>query len=131
MKKTAKSILLVTILAIVLLALTGCGGDKLVATKSSDLGEEKVEISLKDDKIKEIEWTITCEDKDDAKEGAEVFEELAKDTEGMKVKQSGKKVVLTMDAKAFSTFAGADISDESISKDDLKKMFEEMDYEVK
>ena len=63
MKKTAKSIVLALVMGLLLIALTGCGANKLVATKSSDdefMGkyEEKIEISFKDDKADQIVWTM-------------------------------------------------------------------------
>lgn len=129
MKKTAKSILLVAIMAILLLALTGCGGDKLVATKSSDEYDEKIEISFKDDKIEEIVWTMEFSEEEDAESFVEIFEELGDESEGMDVKQKGKKVVLTVDAETFAELEGYD--NESVSKDEIKESLEEDGYEVK
>lgn len=131
MKRTSKSILLVAIMAILLLALTGCGGDKLVATKSSDFGDEKIEISFEDDKAKEMVWTIECEDKDEAKEAVETFEQLSENMDGIKAEQKGKKVVLTIEVEAFAALSGADVDDEAMSKDEFKKALEEDGYEVK
>ena len=129
MKKTAKSILLVAIMAILLLALTGCGGDKLVATKSSDEYDEKLEISFKDDKIEEIVWTMEFSEEEDAESFVKIFNELGDEMEGMEVEQKGKKVVLTVDAETFAELEGYD--NESISKDEIKKSLEEDGYEVK
>ena len=129
MKKTAKSILLVAIMAILLLALTGCGGDKLVATKSSDEYDEKLEISFKDDKIEEIVWTMEFSEEEDAESFVKIFNELGDEMEGMEVEQNGKKVVLTVDAETFAELEGYD--NESISKDEIKKSLEEDGYEVK
>ena len=51
MKKTFKSSLLLIVMAVLLFALTGCAGSKLVATKSHEEAgmkyEEKIEIKFK------------------------------------------------------------------------------------
>lgn len=134
MKRTAKSLLLVAIMAIILLALTGCGGNKLVATRSNDdtgVGkyEEKIEVSFKDDKANEIVWTMEFEEEDDAETLAELFEEYKSDMEGLEVEQKGKKVILTMSSDAFAD--QKDMDDDSMSREEIKKSLEESGYEVK
>ena len=137
MKKTIKSLLLLSIMAIILLALTGCGGNKLVATKSSDgddiFGkyEEKIEISFKDDKANEIVWTMEFEEEENAETLAEFFDEYQDEMEGLEVKQKGKKVILTMDSKAFAEQEGLSEDDNSLSREEIKKSLEEDGYEVK
>ena len=67
MKKTAKSVLLFMVMAMLLLALTGCG-NKIVATKDSDEGKETIEIKFKGDKADKVTMSYTFKDKDDAEE---------------------------------------------------------------
>ena len=69
MKKTIKSSALLLVIAMILFTLTGCMGNKLVATKSNEDSmfgkyEEKVEISFKDDKADKITITTEYEEKE-------------------------------------------------------------------
>ena len=130
MKKTSRSILLITIMAFLLFTLTGCGGNKLVATTSSEFGDEKMEITFnKDDTPKKIVWTIKTEDTADAKEITEEFKEDIKDIDGAKVKRNGKKVVLTMKYEAFIEYLDVDI-DTDISRDEFEEMLEILGFEI-
>lgn len=136
MKKTAKSLLLALVMGLLLIALTGCGGNKLVATKSSDdefMGkyEEKIEVSFKNDKADQIVWTMEFEDEDKAESVASIFKLANSSDEDSKidVEQKGKKVTLKMDAKSFAS--QEDMDDNSLSKEEMKKSFEEEGYTVK
>lgn len=136
MKKTAKSLLLALVMGLLLIALTGCGGNKLVATKSSDdefMGkyEEKIEVSFKNDKADQIVWTMEFEDEDKAESVASIFKMANSSDEDSKidVEQKGKKVTLKMDAKSFAS--QEDMDDNSLSKEEMKKSFEEEGYTVK
>lgn len=131
MKKTAKSLLLVTIVVALLLALTGCSSNKLVATKSSDEGEEKIEITFKDDKVNEVVMTMEFKEESEAESIKELYDQLAEEAEGMKIEQKGKKIILTVDAKTFAEMEGADPDDESLSKEEIKKSLEDDGYTVK
>ena len=131
MKKIAKSLLLVLIMATMLLALTGCGGNKLVATKSSDEYEEKIEISFKDDKIKEVVMTMEFDEESKAEEFVALFKLLGEEAEGIEVEQKNKKVVITLDAETFAEMEGIDADDKSMSKEEIKKSLEEDGYKVK
>lgn len=136
MKKTAKGALLVLIMGLLLIALTGCGGDKLVATKSSDddfMGkyDEKIEISFKDDKATDIVWTMEYESKEKAESIAAIFK-LANSSNSdskMDVEQNDKKVIIKMDAETFASEEGMD--DNSLSKKEMKKSLEDDGYTVK
>ena len=130
MKKTAKSIVLALVMGLLLIALTGCGANKLVATKSSDdefMGkyEEKIEISFKDDKADQIVWTMEFEDEDKAESVASIFKLANNSDEDTKidVEQKGKKVTLKMDAKSFAS--EEDMDDNSLSKEEMKKSLED------
>ncbi len=136
MKKTAKSIVLALVMGLLLIALTGCGANKLVATKSSDdefMGkyEEKIEISFKDDKADQIVWTMEFEDEDKAESVASIFKLASNSDEDTKidVEQKGKKVTLKMDAKSFAS--EEDMDDNSLSKEEMKKSLEDEGYTVK
>lgn len=136
MKKTAKSIVLALVMGLLLIALTGCGANKLVATKSSDdefMGkyEEKIEISFKNDKADQIVWTMEFEDEDKAESVASIFKLASNSDEDTKidVEQKGKKVTLKMDAKSFAS--EEDMDDNSLSKEEMKKSLEDEGYTVK
>ena len=127
LRKFPKGHLLIALAMVVLLfSLTGCGSNKLVATKTTEdemFGkyEEKMEIKFKDDKAETIVWTMEFEDEDKAESTSALFKLLENDEEfkGIEVEQKGKKVVLTMDAKSFAS--QQDMDDDSLSKDEIKK----------
>ena len=136
MKKLVKGSLLLMVVAMILMALTGCGKNKLVATKSNDsasslLGsyEEKIEVTFKNDKADKIVWTMEFEDESKAKSAAGLYQMASSEIEGLEVKQDGKKVVLNMSVKAFADTA--DMKDEDLSRDAFKKALEEQGYTVK
>ncbi len=134
MKKTLKALLLVAFMLVTLLALTGCG-DKLVATRETEeMGvkmEEEIEVSFKDDKVNKVKMTYTF----DSKEQAEAMKSLLslgmsmnEETANFDIKQSGKKIIMEADAKAYAEMAGDDVD---ISKDELREQFEDQGYTVK
>ena len=49
--------------------------------------------------------------------------------DGIEIKQDGKKVIMTMDAKTYAEQQGA--SDEEMTKEALRKVLEEEGYTVK
>lgn len=139
MKKTLKSMALILVMGLFLVSLAGCGSDKLVATKTTEddtMGTYKEEITMtfKDDKVTNIEMSMEF-DKEETAEGmyaifnmgASMSEESM--PEGMEVKQDGKKLIITMDAKAYAASEG--VSDEEMTKDALKAALEEDGYTVK
>ena len=111
MKKVAKSVALLLIMGIALVLLTGCGGNKLVATKTTEDGtigkyKEEMTVTFKDDKVNEIEMSMEFDDEEKAKAmyslynvGASMSDDES--LKGMKVEQKGKKLVVKMDAKAY------------------------------
>ena len=136
MKKLVKGSLLLMVVAMILMALTGCGKNKLIATKSNSadsslLGayDEKIEVTFKNDKADKIVWTMEFEDENKAKSAAGLYQMASSEIEGLEVKQDGKKVVLNMSVKAFAD--SADMKDEDLSKDAFKKALEEQGYTVK
>lgn len=139
MKKVTKSAALLLIMGIALVLLTGCGGNKLVATKTTDdatIGKYKEEmvVTFKNDKVNEIEMSMEFDDEEKAKAMYSLYNvgvSMSDDEslKGMKVEQKGKKLVIKMDAKAYAESAGT--SEDSMTKDALKKSLEEQGYEVK
>lgn len=139
MKKVAKSIALLLIMGIALVLLTGCGGNKLVATKTTEDGtigkyKEEMTVTFKDDKVNEIEMSMEFDDEEKAKAmyslynvGASMSDDES--LKGMKVEQKGKKLVVKMDAKAYAESAGA--SEDEMTKEALKSALEAQGYEVK
>lgn len=139
MKKTLKGLGILLIMGMMLFLLTGCGSDKLVATKTTEddmMGNYKEEIvmTFKNDKVETMEMSMEFDDEETAQGmyglynmGLSTSEES--DTEGMEVKQDGKKLVIKMDAKTYAETEGA--SDEEMTKEALKKALEEDGYTVK
>ena len=128
MKKLLKITSLIAVVAMLLLALTGCGGNKIVGTMEEDGNKSKVVATFdKNDNLKKLEITYEYKNADDAKEA---YEEMKKeDAEGYKIKKSGKKVTVKMDAKSFAKQTGAD--EERLTKDNMKELIKFMGYEVK
>jgi len=138
MKKTLKVLSLLLAMGLVLVSLAGCGSDKLVATKTTEdemMGNYKEEIvmTFKDDKVETIEMNMEFDDEETAESmyglfsfGMSMSEE---EPAGMDVKQDGKKLVITMDAKTYAESEG--VSDEEMTKDALKAELEEEGYTVK
>lgn len=140
MKKVLKSVVLLLIIGMVLVLLTGCGGNKLVATKTTEddfmgLGkyEEKVELKFKNDKVSEVKMTYEFEKEEAAESMAAIFNLGAsmaeEELEGLEVEQKGKKVIMTMDAAMFAEQEG--VSDEEMTKEAMKAALEEEGYTVK
>ena len=134
MKKTLKSLLLVSFMLVILLALTGCG-DKLVATRETEeMGmkiEEEIEVSFKDDKVNKVKMTYTFDSKEQAESMKSLFTlgmSMNGETTNLDIKQSGKKLTIEADAEAYAELAGEDVD---ISKDELREQLEEEGYTVK
>ena len=129
MKNILKVTSLLAVLVMLLVALTGCGGNKIVGTMEEDGNKSKIEMSFdKNDKLTKMVMTYEFKNKDDAKEMYESSKEEAKDS-GIKVKKSGKKVTITMKAKDFSEKFGADA--DQLDKDTMKQFAKFMGYEIK
>lgn len=132
MKNIRKSIILVAMLAAILLALTGCGSKKLVATKSTDQYgvkyEETMEVSFKNNEANEIVWTFEFDDETFAEQYAKVYDSFTSD-DGFKIERDGKKVTLTLDSEAFAKLQNGSKSDNS--REAVKKSLEDEGYTVK
>lgn len=140
MKKTLKIGALLLVMAMLLVLLTGCGGNKLVATKTTEdegMGfgkyEETVELKFKDDKVNEITMTYEFEKEESAEGMAAIFNlgvsMSEEEMQGFEVEQKGKKVIIKMDAKMFAEQEG--VSEEEMTKEAMKKALEEDGYTVK
>lgn len=139
MKKSLKILAVVAFLFVILVSLTGCG-NKIVATKETTEDgityKEKVEIKLKDEKVDTIKMTMTFEDKDTAEKMKEKLDQriamlkmMGMDSSGIEIEGKGKKIIMNLDANAFATMGGVEITE--TSKDDIKKSLEEEGYKVK
>ena len=139
MKKTIKSIALLTIMGVALILLTGCGGDKLVATKTTQdelMGnyEERVVVTFKDDVVENVEMSMEFDSKETAEGMYGLYNmgvSMSEDESlaGLDVKLDGKKFIITMDASAYAS--QEEISQEEMSKDAIRKSLEESGYQVK
>ena len=112
MKNLLKITGIIAVIAMILLALTGCGGNKLVG-------------KLKEDDYKGKVITMTYNDTDDAKES---YEDAKETFESGKVKRSGKKVTVTLKAKDFAEMSHQD--EEDIDKDIIEKFLKAMGFEL-
>lgn len=140
MKKIFKIGALIIAMAMLLVLLTGCGEDKLVATKTTEdntlgLGkyEESVEIKFKDDKVTEIAMISEFEEEESASNMATLLNRglstSEEEIQGLSVLQEGKKVIMKMEAEMFAEQAG--ISVEEMTKEALRKSLEEDGYTIK
>lgn len=139
MKKTLKAAILAVVMGLIIISLTACGSNKLIATKTTEdetMGNYKEEITMtfKDDKVETIEMSMEFDDEETAEAmyslysfGMSMSEEEA--PEGMQVKREGKKFIMTMDATAYAEFEG--VSDEEMTKEALKAELEADGYTVK
>ena len=128
MKKLLKITSLLAVLAIVLCILSGCGGNKIVGTMEEDGTKSKIVATFdKDDNLKALEVTYEYKNADDAKDAYEEMKD--EDAEGYKIKRSGKKVTVKMDAKSFAKQTGA--NEDRLTKDNMKELIKFMGYEVK
>lgn len=132
MRKLIRNILLATIFLVVLIILTGCGGNKLVAKKTTEeVGikiEEKIEVTFKDNKISQVVAVMEFESEETAKMMVEAFSYEA--VEGLEVEQDGNKMTMTMNAQIFADMQGEPVTVD-ITKEDMKKFFEDEGYKVK
>lgn len=127
MKNLLKVTSLLAVLVMLLLALTGCGGNKIVGTMEDDESKSKIEATFdKDDNLKQLVITAKYKKTEDAKDAYE----SAKDTfEFGKVKRSGKKVTVTIKAKDLAENSGMD--EDKLDKDTVKQLIEFMGFEIK
>ena len=139
MKKTLKALALALVMGIMIISLTGCGSDKLVATKTTEdetMGSytEKITITFKKDKVETIEMSMGFDDEETAQGMYGLFSlgmsmDESGELEGMDVKQEGKELIITMDAELYAESEG--VSDEEMTKEALKEALEEDGYTVK
>lgn len=139
MKRIVKSGILLAVMAMLLVVLTGCGGNKLIATRETQdetIGayKETVTIEFKNDKATSIEMAMEFDKEETAKSIYNIYNlgmSMSEDesTQGFDVKQDGKKLVITMDPKSYAE--SEEISDNELTKDALKAQLEEEGYTVK
>ena len=134
MKKTAKSILLVMVMAVLLLALTGCGENKkLVATKDGEDNffgkyKETIEITFKDKKADKIVMTRELEDEETVETVKGVLPYL-NDEEGMKFEVKDNKVIITFDPQAYAEDEGLSVNE--LTKEAFEKELKDNGYTIK
>lgn len=131
MKKLLKSSILLAIMAVFIFALTGCAGNKLVATKTKEESafgkyEEKIEIKFKNKIASEIKTTLVFKDEDTAKKVVELYEKYG---EADDMQRKGKKVITKVDVSKYAD--SEDVDKEKLTKEYLKKQYEEDGYKVK
>ncbi len=139
MKNILKSMSLVLVICLILVSLTGCGSNKLVATKTTEddmMGnyKEKIIMKFKNDKVTNIEMNMEFDKEETASSMYAIFNlgtSLSEEAtlEGIEVKQDGKKLVVKMDANAYSKLKN--VADENMTKDALKAALAEDGYTVK
>ena len=128
MKKLLKITSLLAVVAMLLLALTGCGGKKLVGTMKDDDGKGKVVCTFDSkDRLKEMKITYEYKDKDDAKDAYDAIKEMFEDVG--KVKKSGKKITVTVTGKKIAEEKDVDLDD--LDREYMEKAIESMGFEVK
>lgn len=140
MKKVLKNGLLFTLMAVLLLSLVACGGNKLTATKETDEDgvkyKEELVVSFKDNKADSVKFTFTFENEDDAKKMNSMFELLNQFSEdGEKyvdnLKQNGKKLTGEINPKLIVSNGEEESENADLSKEGVKKALEESGYTVK
>ncbi len=127
MKKLLKITSLIAIVVMALLALTGCGGKKLVGNiKEDDYKVKLVATFDSKDRLKTMTMTATYKDTDDAKDAYDSAKDLY---EFGKVKRSGKKVTVTIKGKELAEELDKDYDD--IDRDYVEKFAETMGFDIK
>ncbi len=138
MKKTLKGLALILIAGLILVSLAGCGSNKLVATKTTNdenIGnyKEEIVVEFKKDKIDNVQITSEYDKEETANSAYSLYNMMfsmsEEDTEGIEVKQDGKKLIVKMSSEAFAK--SENMSDEDMSKDALKAELEKEGYTVK
>ena len=129
MKKTTRNIAIVMLLAVMLISLTGCFGNKLVATRESDeMGvkvKETMEVTFKNDKANEVKATYEFDKTEDADMYYGLMSAFFPDGS---TEQKGKKIIMTLKAEDF---LGEGEEADGASKEEIKKQLEEQGYKVK
>ncbi len=133
-KKTIKSSIIAMLMFILLFTLAGCGEDKLVGKLEESGMDMTIEITFKKDVADKVKMTVEADSDDQAKAAKSSFERMFGDS--VDVKQSGKKITISMDIKTFMTdFGGASEEEfeknkDTLTKDNLKEVLEEMGAKI-
>ena len=128
MKKVVKILILLSIITLAIVILTGCG-NKLVATRSSDGVDEKIEIKFKGDTISEVKMTYVFSDSEDAEFMYKLYSgAYTEKTDGFDTQKKGNKVIIKMSKEIFASAQG---ENPDASKEEIRKTFEAAGYEVK
>ena len=129
MKKLLKITSLLAVVAMLLLALTGCGGKKIVGTMDDDKGKATAVATFDSkDKLKEFKITYNYKDKDEAEDDYEDIKDMFEEIGG-KVKKSGKKITVTIKGKDLAKQKDVDLDE--LDREYMEDAIESMGYEIK
>ena len=129
MKKLLKITSLLAVVAMLLLALTGCGGKKVVGTMEDDDGKGKAVATFDSkDRLKELKLTYEYKDKEDAEDSYEAIKDMFEDIGG-KVKKSGKKITVTIKGKDLAEQKDVDLDE--LDREYMEDAIESMGFEIK
>ncbi len=139
MKKIFKVLLLSVLMIMTVLLLSGCGGNKLTATKTTNdsyIGNysEKIVVTFKDNKATTIEQTIDFDNEASAESMYSMYNigssiPGVSMPDGIDVKLNGKTMTITTDANVYASSNG--LSNDGLTKEAMKASYEENGYTVK
>jgi len=139
MKKVLKSLILASIVALMVVTLTGCNNkkDSIYATKHVDNDEvlgsydEDVEVEFKDGKASKIIMSFVFKDEDNVGLMKSLYESSA-DAGSLSIRTDKNKFIMEMDGEAFLKQQKID-SEEDLNavKEELKKVLEADGYTIK
>jgi len=102
--------------------LVGCGNTLKCTLEEEGEGTATYKIKFKGDEVSKVTMQIKFDDKDEAKEACEFYEEFAKEEDDVKIKCSGSKLTMTT----------TDVDEyEDMTKEELKEELEEDGYKCK
>ena len=128
MKKLLKITSLLAVVAMLLLALTGCGGKKIVGTMDDDKGKATAVATFDSkDRLKEFKITYNYKDKDEAEDDYESIKDMFEDVG--KVKKSGKKITITIKGKDLAEQSNKELDE--IDREYMEDAIESMGFEIK
>lgn len=128
MKKLLKIASILAVVAMLLISLTGCGGNKIVGTMKDDDGKAKVVATFDSkDRLKEMTFTYEFKDKDDAEDAYDSMKDMFEDVG--KIKKSGKKITIKIKGKDLAEESNMDYDD--VDKDYITDAIEGMGFEIK
>lgn len=131
-----KKLKMVILPLVAVLMLSGCGGNESItctmSTTTSGMNtDQKVEISLKNNKVDTMKVTIDIEVPDEYKDQKQAMMDAMNELgSGMEVKETEKGIRVTADQDS-SYFDSYNIKDGKVKYDDIKEAFEAQNYTCK